>query len=61
VDPGKNGSYVGTDLNLSLTAQPFSDLRIVLAGGIFLPNAAVMTTGNEKVDYQVTLQGVFRF
>jgi hypothetical protein len=44
-----------------LILQPFSDLRFVLAGGVFLPNADVMSAGNENVDYQVTLQGVLRF
>ena len=50
-----------TDINLKIVAQPFSDLRLVLAGGLFLPNEAVMTTGNKNVDYQFTLQGVLRF
>ena len=61
VDATTDGAYVGTDIGLKVVAQPFSDLRIVLGSGLFLPNAAVMTTGNEKVDYQFTLQGVLRF
>jgi hypothetical protein len=61
VDPASSGGYVGTDIDLSLILQPFSDLRFVLAGGVFLPNADVMSAGNENVDYQVTLQGVLRF
>jgi len=56
-----DGVYVGTDINLKIVAQPFSDLRLVLAGGLFLPNEAVMTTGNKNVDFQFTLQGVLRF
>jgi len=61
VDPASDGTYVGTDIDLSVVAQPFSDLRLVLKGGVFLPNAAVMSTGNEDLDYEVTLQGVLRF
>ncbi|MBU8914034.1 MAG: hypothetical protein KOO61_08435 [Spirochaetales bacterium] len=61
VDATEDGAYIGTDIDLKIVAQPFSDLRFVLAGGLFLPNAAVMTTGNKKVDYQFTLQGVLRF
>ena len=61
VDASTTGAYVGTDIDLKVVVQPFSDLRVVLAGGIFLPNAAVMTSGNEGVSYQATLQGVLRF
>jgi hypothetical protein len=61
VNASTDGVYVGTDINLKVVYQPFSDLRIVLGSGLFLPNAAVMTTDNENVDYQFTLQGVLRF
>jgi hypothetical protein len=61
VDPAKTGAYVGTDINLVLTLVPLSDLRFVLKTGAFVPNASVMTAGNEAVDYQGTLQGVLRF
>ena len=61
VDPATSGSYVGSDIELSLMVQPLSDLRFVLAGGVFVPNASVMSADNENVDYQVTLQGVLRF
>jgi len=61
VDPASDGAYVGTDVNLVLTAVPFSDLRLVLKGGVFAPNRAVMSPENDSVDYQVTLQGVLRF
>ncbi len=61
VDPDAEGAYVGTDIDLKFVVQPFSDLRVVLAAGLFLPNAEVMTPGNENVDYQFTLQGVLRF
>ena len=61
VDDSSDGTYVGTDIDLSVIAQPFSDLRLVLTGGVFVPNAAVMSTGNEGLSYQATLQGVLRF
>jgi hypothetical protein len=61
VDEASDGTYVGTDINLKVVVQPFSDLRVVVGGGFFLPNAAVMTTDNQNVDYQFTLQGVLRF
>ena len=61
VDPTTTGAYVGTDANLVVTVLPFSDLRIVLRGGVFLPNANVMGPNNDTVDYQATLQGVLRF
>jgi len=61
VDPASTGEYVGTAVSLVLTAVPFSDLRLVLKGGLFVPNSSVMSSGNETVDYQVTLQGVLRF
>ena len=61
VDPASSGAYVGSDINLILTAVPFSDLRVVLKGGLFVPNGDVMSPDNENVDYQVTLQGVLRF
>lgn len=55
------GAYVGTDVDLKVVAQPFSDLRVVLGFGLFAPNATVMTAGNKTVDYQLTLQGVLQF
>ncbi|MFW5783653.1 MAG: hypothetical protein ACOCY8_03960, partial [Spirochaetota bacterium] len=61
VDPASEGSYVGTDINLAVTAMPFSDVRLVLKAGAFIPNAEVMSPDNEDVKYQVTLQGVLRF
>ncbi|MCK4516804.1 MAG: hypothetical protein KAU31_16195, partial [Spirochaetaceae bacterium] len=61
VDATAAGAYVGTDIDLKIVAQPFSDLRLVLAGGLFLPNGVVMNEGNENVDYRFTLQGVLRF
>lgn len=61
VDAGTVGSYVGTNVDLRAVLQPFSDLRVVLAGGLFFPNAAVMTGGNQNVEYQIALQGVVRF
>lgn len=61
VDATSAGAYVGTDVNLIVTAVPFSDLRLVLRGGVFAPNKDVMSPENENVDYQVTLQGVLRF
>jgi hypothetical protein len=61
VAAGTEETYVGTDINLKVVAQPFSDLRLVLGGGLFLPNAAAMTADNQNVDYQFTLQGVLRF
>jgi hypothetical protein len=61
VDASTTGAYVGTDIDLKVVVQPFSDLRVVLAGGVFLPNAAVMTADNEGASYQATLQGVLRF
>jgi hypothetical protein len=53
--------YVGTDINLGIIAVPLSDVRLVLKNGLFVPNAAVASPGNENVKYQVTLQGVIRF
>lgn len=61
VDPSSTGAFVGSDINLVLTAVPFSDLRLVLKGGLFVPNASVMSADNKTVDYQTTLQGVLRF
>lgn len=61
VDPTTDGSYAGTDVNLTVTAVPFSDLRLVLKGGLFAPNKDVMGPENKNVEYQVTLQGVLRF
>lgn len=61
VDPFTEGTYVGTDLNLTLIAVPLSDVRLVLKNGIFLPNASVMGASNQNAVYQVTLQGVLRF
>jgi hypothetical protein len=61
VNSASDDTYVGTDVNLVLTAVPFSYLRLVLKSGIFAPNSAVMSSGNEDIDYQVTLQGVLRF
>lgn len=61
VNAAMAGTYIGTEIDLKIVAQPFSDLRFVLGGGLFLPNATVMTTDNERVDYQFTLQGVLRF
>lgn len=61
VDPASTGAYVGTDVNLTVTAVPLSDVRLVLKGGVFAPNPSVMTADNQNVDYQVTLQGVLRF
>ncbi len=61
VDATSDGAYVGTDVNLIVTAVPFSDLRLVLKGGVFAPNKDVMSPENKNVDYQVTLQGVLRF
>ncbi len=61
VDAIAAGAYIGTDIDLKIVAQLFSDLRLVLAGGLFLPNGTVMTAGNENVNYQFTLQGVLRF
>lgn len=61
VDPASDGTYVGTDINLILTAVPFSDLRVVVKAGLFAPNGDVMSAGNETVDYQVTLQGILRY
>jgi hypothetical protein len=61
VDPTTSGAYVGTDVNLVVTVLPFSDLRFVVRGGLFVPNAAVMSQGNDTVDYETTLQGVLRF
>lgn len=60
VVPESDGSYVGTDINLALTAVPFSDLRLVLAGGVFVGNEAVIAA-SQNVDYQVVLQAVLRF
>jgi hypothetical protein len=48
--------YVGTDVDLAITAVPLSDVRLVLKNGLFVPSAA-----SENVKYQVTLQGVLRF
>lgn len=61
VDKTTEGSYIGSGIDLSVSARPFSDLRVVLASGFFFPNADVMAPGNENVDYKVTLQGVLRF
>jgi hypothetical protein len=61
VNPDSDGVYVGSDLNLVLTYQPLSDVRIVLANGVFLPNADVMNAGSKNVQYQGTLQAVIRF
>lgn len=61
VDPATSEAYIGTDVGLVVTAQPFSDLRLVLAGGAFVPNPAAMSADNKNVDYQITLQGVLRF
>lgn len=61
VNADSDGLYVGTDLNLVLTYQPFSDVRLVLANGMFLPNAAVMNAGSEDLQYQGTLQAIVRF
>ncbi len=61
VDPTSDGAYVGTDVNLTVTAVPLSDLRFVLKGGLFAPRKDVMSPENQEVDYQVTLQGVLRF
>jgi hypothetical protein len=61
VSPASSGSYVGSDINLIVTAVPFSDLRLVFKSGLFVPNGDVMSPENENVDYQVTLQGVLRF
>ncbi len=61
VDPTSDGAYVGSDINLILTAVPLSDLRVVLKSGLFVPNSAVMSSDNENVDFQVTLQAVLRF
>jgi hypothetical protein len=61
VDPASTGGYAGTDVNLIVTAVPLSDVRIVLKGGVFVPNDSVRTAQNQNVDYQVTLQGVLRF
>ena len=61
VDPASTGAYVGTDVNLTVSAVPLSDVRLVLKGGVFAPNPSVMTADNQNVDYQVTLQGVLRF
>lgn len=61
VDKTTEGSYVGSGVDLSVSARPFSDLRVVLASGLFFPNGDVMAPGNENVDYKVTLQGVLRF
>jgi hypothetical protein len=61
VDADTAEAYIGSDIDLKVVVQPFSDLRLVLAGGLFLPNEAVMTADNESMDYQFTLQGVIRF
>jgi hypothetical protein len=61
VNTASTGAYVGTEIDLKVVVQPFSDLRVVLSGGVFLPNASVMTTDNETPDYQLALQGVLRF
>lgn len=61
VNAATTEAYVGTDIDLKVVVQPFSDLRVVAAGGVFVPNAAVMTSGNEGASYQATLQGILRF
>ncbi|MFW5743793.1 MAG: hypothetical protein ACOCW3_06155 [Spirochaetota bacterium] len=61
VEPASEGAFLGSDINLELTAVPFSDLRLVLKGGLFVPNASVMSADNKNVDYQTSLQGVLRF
>jgi hypothetical protein len=61
VDARSIGHYVGTDVNLEIAYQPFSDVRLVLTNGVFVPNAAVMVDGSKHVTYQGTLQGVLRF
>ena len=61
VNPQSDGLYVGTDVNLALSYQPFSDLRIVLTNGVFVPNVDVMFAGSKDVKYQGTLRGVLRF
>ncbi|MFW6260111.1 MAG: hypothetical protein ACOC6J_00870 [Spirochaetota bacterium] len=61
VDASTTGAFVGSDINLTVTAVPFSDLRLVLKGGMFVPNQAVMNADNKTVDYQTSLQGVLRF
>lgn len=58
VDAATTQSYVGSELDVSVTAQPFSDLRVSLGSGFFFPNGDIM---NETLDYQVTLEGVLRF
>ena len=55
------GGYVGTDFNVIVTAVPLSDVRLVLTGGAFVPEPAMMSPQDEGIDYQVTLQGVVRF
>jgi hypothetical protein len=55
---GGGTGYVGTDIDVSLTLVPLSDVRLVLKNGVFVPNASVVSTG---VAYQGTLQGVLRF
>ncbi len=61
VNPDSDGAFVGSDLNIVLTYQPLSDVRLVLANGVFLPNADVMNAGSNNVQYQGTLQAVLRF
>lgn len=61
VNAQSDGVYVGTDVNLALSYQPFSDVRLVLTNGVFVPNEAVMFDGSKDVKYQGTLRGVLRF
>lgn len=61
VDPDSNGAYVGTDLNLILTYQPLSDVRLELTNGLFIPNSSVMTAASQNVTYQGSLRGIIRF
>lgn len=56
MDPGASGYYIGTEIDLSLSYRPFSDLFFDLSGGVFLPNRDIFVSGEEKPEYKVALK-----
>jgi hypothetical protein len=61
VDASSNGVFVGADFNLLLTYQPFSDVRLELDNGLFVPNTSVMNAAYQNVTYRGSLRGIIRF
>jgi hypothetical protein len=54
IDSGSTSSYLGTECDLSLSSGIFSDLRVSLISGVFVPGSA-FAAANSALQYSVGL------